>query len=213
MYKTLQNTLKSDLFHLCLEGLLGTHSTRKFSTTMARSKGGSKDETDFRARWKGGKRQQDSYASVDLPWPDGKVAALLCIGGPIKYSVNSNCGVTREWILRHVVPNIAGFYDPVVAEVLGTAVLWAIFDDEESERVPALMVTRVLAAYTNEIRGTLEANEKSGDEGATDRVPGGRSASGRRVCGGGRAVRHARYQSARYRRKDTGAGPYCSSPE
>jgi len=155
----LSKILNSDAFERLFEGLLGMHSTRKFSTTLARSKGASKDEADYRARWKTDKRQQDKYANVDLPWPDGKVAGLLCIGGPIKYCVNPNCGVTKEWILQHVVPNITNYFPSTVAEVLGTAVLWAIFDEGASENIPVAIVQRVGDAFTNEIRGTLGENE------------------------------------------------------
>jgi hypothetical protein len=158
--KTLrEELLGSELFDRLLEGLLGTHSCRKFSTTLARSKGGSKDECDYRARWKGKKRQQDAYTSVDLPWPDGKVAGLLCIGGPIKYYVNLKCCVTKAWILQHVVPNISDQFDSRVAEVLGTALLWATFDSDASANVPIQIQERIHTAYTDEIRGTLQENE------------------------------------------------------
>ena len=129
-------------------GMKGTHSIRKFATTYGRRNGCSKDDIDLRARWKGGhKRMQDGYASVTLPFPDAKVAAALCKGGPIHYSVKANSGITKEWILEHVVPNIAANLDKQVALVLGRALLWRIFNSEQSKVVPRFILEKVKAAY------------------------------------------------------------------
>jgi hypothetical protein len=79
-----QKVLVHEDFMKQLEGNLGTHSIRKYSTTHACRKGCSKDHTDSRGRWKKYVRQQDKYADVDLPYPDGKVAVALCAGGSCK---------------------------------------------------------------------------------------------------------------------------------
>ena len=50
-------------------GKLGTHSIRKFATTFCKASGGSKDDTDYRARWKA-QRQQDWYTNTQLNLPD-----------------------------------------------------------------------------------------------------------------------------------------------
>jgi hypothetical protein len=142
-------------------GKKGTHSIRKFATTFARRNGCSKDDVDLRARWKGGnKRMQDGYASVTLPFPDAKVAAALCKGGPIHYSVKANSGISKEWIFEHVVPNIFANYDEHVAIVLGRALLWRIFDSEQSKVVPRFISEKVKAAY-NDLgsRNSLELGE------------------------------------------------------
>ena len=97
---------------------------QKFPTTYARRNGCSKDDVDLRARWKGGhRRMQDRYASYTLPFPDAKVATALCKGGPIHYLVKES-GISKEWILEHVVPSIFSEYDEYVAIVLGRALLW-----------------------------------------------------------------------------------------
>jgi hypothetical protein len=49
----------------------------------------------------------------------------------------------------HVAPNIAQVYGEEVAAILGNALLWAIFDDESSARVPPQICTRVMAAYNS----------------------------------------------------------------
>jgi hypothetical protein len=128
------------------EGKRGTHSIRKLATTRARKFGCSKDDTDTRGRWKR-KRQQDSYADTMLPYPDAKVAAALCKGGPIHYSVKPNSGISEDWIIQYVDPQIASRYCRPLALVLGRALLWRVFDDNESHVVPPHICHRVKSAY------------------------------------------------------------------
>ena len=46
------------------EGKLGSHSNRKFGNTFPRRCGCSKDDTDYRGRWKGKKRMSDNYTDA-----------------------------------------------------------------------------------------------------------------------------------------------------
>ena len=133
-------------FKVIVEGKRGTHSIRKMATTRARKSGCSKDDTDTRARWKR-KRQQDNYADTMLPYPDARVAAALCKGGPIHYSLKPNSGISEDWILEHVDPMIASRYCRSVALVLGRALLWRVFDESESLVVPDNICQRVKGAY------------------------------------------------------------------
>ena len=71
-------------------GKLGTHSVRKFASTDCRNKGASRDEKDYRGRWKSRTRVSDTYDDIKLPYIDAKVAGLLCRGGPVKYKVRKN---------------------------------------------------------------------------------------------------------------------------
>ena len=41
-------------------------------------------------------------------------------------------GISSNWICDHVVPNIKQVYGPVVAKVLGHALMWRIFDATQS---------------------------------------------------------------------------------
>ena len=68
-------------------GNKGTHSMRKFSVSFPRLNGFGKDETDLRAIWKGKGRKQDTYVDSTLPYPDAKVCAALCKGGPGHYRI------------------------------------------------------------------------------------------------------------------------------
>jgi hypothetical protein len=94
----LRKVLQADIIAIICgkNGKLGTHSTRKYGTTAARRRGGQKDFVDYRARWKQSSKQQDKYANADLPWPDGDMAARLCVGGPIRYQVKSKSGINTE---------------------------------------------------------------------------------------------------------------------
>ena len=135
-----------EFINIVVDGKRGTHSIRKMTTTRARRHGCSKDEVGTRARWKR-QRQQDSYADTILPWPDAKVAAALCKGGPIHYHVKEDSGITEDWILLFVVPSIASKYCRAFTLVLGRALLWRVFDEEQQALVPAIICTRVKNSY------------------------------------------------------------------
>ena len=69
--------------------LLGSHSSiRKYAPTYCRACGIQKDEEDIQGRWK--KKRCVSFVSDDaeLPYPDAKVAAALCGGGPCSSVTN-----------------------------------------------------------------------------------------------------------------------------
>ena len=127
-------------------GPLGTHSVRKMASTHSRKCGGTKDDRDTRGRWKGKARVGDRYDDVELPWPDVKVASMLCIGGPCKYVVRTDCGVTDEFILRYVMPSANRRITKEVCIILGKALLFFIFEDEENH-IPEDISTRVKTAY------------------------------------------------------------------
>ena len=126
-------------------GCLGTHSVRKMSSTHARRSGANKDERDIRGRWKGKQRVGDRYDDVELPWPDLKVAQMLCIGGPCKYVVKSESGVNDAFIFEFVVPNIRKRFDDDVTLILGTVLLYMIYQDEDNQ-IPNFIKKRVLDA-------------------------------------------------------------------
>ena len=69
---------------------LSSHSWRKRGSNNTRKAGATRDEKDHRGRWKGKKRVSDCYDNVELPWPDVKMAGLLCPGGPCKYVIDKD---------------------------------------------------------------------------------------------------------------------------
>jgi hypothetical protein len=110
----------------------------------------------------------DVYNDIELPFPDIKVAGLLCIGGPCKYKVKGNCtGITDNSILQHVVPNISNQLGPTLAVILGTALLWYVFSPEGDQDVPAHLHERAMGAYNQ-----LPANQRAPvDENPVEKIP------------------------------------------
>ncbi len=58
---------------------MGTHSFRKVSATCASRFGLPKDWVNLRGRWRGKKKQVDTYINVDQPYPDVRIAAVLYV--------------------------------------------------------------------------------------------------------------------------------------
>ena len=70
------------------------------------------------------KHMQDRYAEVTVPWPDAKVAAALCKGGPVHYCVKEQSSISEQRIIDHVVPPIKSRYCHSVSSlVLGQALV------------------------------------------------------------------------------------------
>ena len=147
------------------ERKLGTHSMRKFAATFAKMCGCSKDEIDYRFRWKC-RRMQDRYIEGSIPWPDAKVAAALCKHGPITYQVKEESKVSETWLLTHVVPNIYKQYSKTTSLILGRALLWRIMDPDQSAVLPKPMVTRVRHLYQ-----AIDGNQLTPEENPIARVP------------------------------------------
>ena len=139
-------------FILELEGKLGSHSYRKYARKRGRRSGASKDDCDYRGRWKREKRTSDVYEEGEIPYPDAKVAAMLCPGGACSYRIRENSPVTDDWILENVVPNITNSsYGRGLAKILGKALLYVCFSNN-SHWVFAPTLERVKTAY-NELMG------------------------------------------------------------
>ena len=89
----------------------------------------------------------DQYVDVLLPYPDAKVAATLCVGGPCKYEVAAGTNISNKWLLKTVVPHIAVHFMDKIAIVFVKSLLWAIFNEETSKWLPVSEVERVKSAY------------------------------------------------------------------
>ncbi len=77
--------------------------------------------------WKSDKHQQDTYANVTIPYIDARVASKLCKGETITYQHVDGSGITDDWILEHVIPNMQNYLECEVCIVFGHALLWRIF--------------------------------------------------------------------------------------
>ncbi|KAI2510702.1 hypothetical protein MHU86_3650 [Fragilaria crotonensis] len=91
----------------------------------------------------------DRYIDVNLPYPDARVASVLAMGGPIKYSLKNQSGVTEAWLLDNVVPNMFASRNlhQQVSLVLAFPLLWAAFDPDMEHFMPASLRSRIRAAY------------------------------------------------------------------
>ena len=132
-------------------GTLGTHSNRKFPATWATLMGALQHEIEVRGRWKAarGSRVSSRYINPGQPFIDARVAALLCVDGPVKYECKSEAEVSTTFLLEHVVPSISFFFPDVsdMAEVLGPVLLWGCHEQALAERIPGWLRTRILEAY------------------------------------------------------------------
>ena len=144
------HTLKRDVWdgRTSAEGKLGTHSFRKFPASFARRNGCSKDDVDSRGCWRK-RRVSDRYVEVNIPYPDAKVAAVLAMGGPVRYGLNNGSGITETWLLENVVPNICRsvHLQQQVALVLALPLLWAAFDDSMIDYMPGTLRNCICTAY------------------------------------------------------------------
>ena len=60
----------------------------------------------------------DTYLDNSIPHPNAKVAAVLCIGGAVKY-VARECGnMSSDFIFTHVCTNVAAIFPREAALVL-----------------------------------------------------------------------------------------------
>jgi hypothetical protein len=136
--------------------------------------------------WKLTKRVSDGYDDMELPYPDAKVAAVLCLGGPVKYKLREGSNINSRFILQHVVPKIATKLGNNVAIVFGRALLWGAFakvGEEASSIMPNWLSERIRTKYSILVDNDLAANispvEKvafivTGNEGQVfmDEIPG-----------------------------------------
>jgi hypothetical protein len=176
--------IQSDAFTMSAKGNLGTHSVKKYATTMCRRGGATKDDCDYRARWKT-RRMQDRYTDTQLDWPDVNAASKLCVGGICVYKVKDGSGITDEWLAKEVAPAISESFGEAVGTILAKPLLWACFDDSMVEQVPPTIRHSVRAKFirletdipdgvnpidkvevlASECGGTVSLDEVPNDEG------------------------------------------------
>ena len=131
-------------------GALGSHSIRKLASSQAANNLCSDVEISQRGHWKlGGKKMVHTYIDSTLPYPDAKVAGELALGGPVKYVLKKGCGVSNDWITKHVCPDIYRVFGPKVSQVLGLALLWAVMDPELKLYLPDCLVDKVTEEYSS----------------------------------------------------------------
>ena len=87
-----------------------------------------KDWISTRERWKGKRQQVDTYIETYLPYPDARVASVLCgPQGPCKYAVKGGDPISDE-LVKSLVPKIHASFGGEIATVLALPLLWAAFE-------------------------------------------------------------------------------------
>ena len=134
------------------------HSGRKYGKNKA-LKGGRciEQEADWRGRWKDMSHASSVYDDVVLPFPDAKVAFALCHGGPIKYKLIDECGVSDLWVAENVMPNTTAVFGSKMGSILGKALLWACFDDKAKQSIDDRLRSKVVEAYNAATGNNLPA--------------------------------------------------------
>ena len=118
----------SKFFTSLKEGKLGTHSVQKGAATFAGKAGLPKEWIEQRGRWKGKERVVDRYIDDEKPYPDARVAGVLCgPRGPCKYAVKDGMAVSTDF-LEEITPNACAVLGVDVARVLALPLLWASYE-------------------------------------------------------------------------------------
>ena len=90
---------------------------------------------------------------------DAKVAAKLCIGGPCKYVVKENSGITNDWLLHNLVPNIHNRVSDGIAVILAKSLLWfALCGIQNETDIPQGMTNCIRTSYAA-LQNDLEEGE------------------------------------------------------
>ena len=93
-----------------------------------------------------------------IPYPDPKVATVLCIGGAVKYMMREGSNVSSEFILTHAFTDVVAIFPRGIALVLGTALLWSYYDDATCQLFPQPYVEEIKTKVA-QFQGTFELNE------------------------------------------------------
>ena len=151
--KFVQEIFLTDIFNwphfFTNNGPLGSHSIQKLLRTHAQRNGANNDFCYIRGHWKTNRCIGDVYSDVALPFPDAKVAVILCIGGLCKYVLKENSGVVENFLLQHVVPNTCVHFSANVTKVLMKPLLWMVLLDDADRFIPQELVDWIKTAYIN----------------------------------------------------------------
>jgi hypothetical protein len=71
----------------------------------------------------------DIYIDTSLAYPDTKATEILCVDRAVKYTLRRGSDISDQLILYHISVDIQRHTPRQVAVVLGTALLWTIYDD------------------------------------------------------------------------------------
>ena len=162
----LDRLILSSRFHAVRAGKLGTHSLRKGPSTYASRFGLLRDWISLRGRWRTSKKQVDVYIDVDVPYPDAKVASVLCgPRGPCKYATRAGADLTDDFFCT-IAPRCVEAFGREVGIMLARSLLWAAYEvevrtnDEVVSLIPSDLGARIKTAYAG--GGNVNPIEKIG---------------------------------------------------
>lgn len=122
----LARALEDSNFRKLGGGKLGTHSIRKGAATYCAKCGVSKDHVELRGRWRGQKRQVDTYIDIERAFPDAQVAARLCgPHGAVRYSLMENTWVSPSILSTVIAPNCSRLLGADIGQVLALPLMYA----------------------------------------------------------------------------------------
>jgi len=108
----LEKMIASSDFQAVRVGKLGTHSLRKGPSTYASRFGLLRDWISLRGRWRSSKKPVDTYIDVDVPYPDAKVASVLCgPRGPCKYALQDGLELTDDFFCSIAPRCVEAFWE------------------------------------------------------------------------------------------------------
>jgi hypothetical protein len=105
------------------------------------------------------------YVNVEQPHIEAKVESILCVGGPVSYKLIAECGITAEWIYKHVVPGIYKHFgttdnnNTILPEILGLALLWTCCKESQQHLVQPQLLQKIIGAYSKITTNKLAINK------------------------------------------------------
>jgi len=149
----LEKLIESPHFQAVREGKLGTHSLRKGPSTYASRFGLLRDWISLRGRWWSSKKQVGVYIDIDVPYPDAKVASVLCgPRGPCKYALRDRVSLTDDFF-SSIAPRCIEAFGREVGIILARSLLWAAYEKEVRTNkkvisvIPSDLGARIKAVY------------------------------------------------------------------
>jgi hypothetical protein len=114
-------------------GFVGSHSLCKGPSTYASRFGLLRDWISLHGCWRGKMKQVNTNIDVDVPFPDAKVASVLCGPcGPCKYASKEGVELDDEFLVS-LAPQCAKAFSRDVAIILARSLLWAVCEPETVE--------------------------------------------------------------------------------
>ncbi len=108
----------SSHFKAARAGKLGTNSLHKGPSTYVSQFGLLRDWISLRGRWQASRKQVGTYIDVDVPYPNAKVASILCgPWGPCKYAASDGVDLDDDFLCS-IAPQCVEAFGREVAIIL-----------------------------------------------------------------------------------------------